>query len=179
MAVGSAGYVGTAIVGAVLFEVCSRMRSGRVVLGVAAFAITATGLAWVPWSTRPDGDAAAVTGSTSGDGRFTIVFCVLAIVVIAGLVWQRSTQVRRVFVVVVATALSLGAVEDLRQVFVSSRRGGGSDASILQHATGLPAWLWASAWMVLGCSACALGVWSALSRGAGVKPSPIDAPSTT
>lgn len=162
--VGSAGYVGAALVGGVMFELCARVRTGRVVIGVLGLLIAAAGLAWVPLRTSPDGLTAAVTGSTSGDGRFTIVFCVLAVLVAASMVAAPFTWLRRVFLLVLATGLCLGAVEDLRNVLASARRGGVSDAWALEQITGLPSWLWAGLWLLVGVAACGLGVWSALSR---------------
>jgi hypothetical protein len=165
IAVGSAGYVGTAIVGGVLLEVCARVRQARIALGALAALVVAIGLAWVPWSTNPGGVAAQATGSSSGDGRFTILFCVLTVAVLVGVAVQPSVHARRIVLVAVATALCLGAVEDLRLVFALSRTGGHSDATIVADAAPFPPWFWASLWLVLGIGACGLGLWSALVRG--------------
>jgi hypothetical protein len=164
VAIGSAGYVGTALVGGALLEVCARLGRARIALGVLAALVTAIGLAWVPWSTDPGGVSAAVTGSGSGDGRFTIAFSVLTVVVLAGVAAQPSVHVRRVVLVAVATALCLGAVEDLRHVLEISRAGGHSDASIVASVAPFPPWFWAGLWLLLGVAACGLGLWSALAR---------------
>lgn len=174
IAIGSAGYVGTAIVGGALLEVCARVGRARVALGVLAAMVAAIGLAWVPWSTAPDGVAASATGSSGGDGRFTIFFCLATIAVLVGVAVQPSVHVRRVVLVAIATALCLGAVEDLRLVFELSTSGGHSDATIVASEAPFPPWFWATLWLLLGLAACGLGLWSALARG-----SPRRAGSTT
>ena len=165
VAIGSAGYVGTAVVGGLLLEVCARMGRARVALGVLAALVAAIGLAWVPWSTDPDAVSAAATGSTRGDGRFTVVFCVVAVLVLVGLAAQPLAAVRRVALVAIATALCLGAVEDLRVVLSLSTSGGLSDATIVASQAPFPAWFWAGLWGLIGVAACGLGLWSALARG--------------
>lgn len=162
IAIGSAGYVGTAIVGGVLLEVCARVGRARLALGSLAALVAAIGLAWVPWSTDPGGVVASASGSGSGDGRFTVVFCVITVVVLAALAVQPRVRVRRIVLVAIATALCLGAVEDLRLVLALSRSGGHSDATIVAAVAPFPAWFWAGLWLLLGVAACSLGLWSAL-----------------
>lgn len=164
VAIGSAGYVGTAIVGGALLELCGRLGKARIALGVLAATVAAIGLAWVPWSVDADGVTAQASGSGRGDGRFTILVCVAAVVVFVGLAVQPVVRVRRVALVAVATALCLGAVEDLRVVLTIARAGGHSDASIVSEAAFLPPWFWASLWMLIGVAACGLACWSALGR---------------
>ena len=164
VAIGSAGYLGTAAIGGVLLEVCARVARARVALAVLALVVTAIGLAWVPWSTDPGGVAASATGSTAGDGRFTILFCVVTVAVLVALAVQPSVHLRRVVLVAVATALCLGAVEDLRLVLEVSRSGGHSDATIVAAVAPFPPWFWAGLWLLLGIAACGLGLWAALGR---------------
>ena len=165
VAIGSAGYLGTAIVGGALLEVCARIGRARIALGALAAMVAGIGLAWVPWSTDPDGLSAAVSGSSAGDGRFTVFFCIATIAVLIGVAAQPSVHVRRIVLVAIATALCLGAVEDLRNVFEISRSGGHSDASIVASVAPFPPWFWAALWLLLGVAACGLGLWSALVRG--------------
>jgi hypothetical protein len=167
VAIGSAGYVGTAVVGGILLEVCARIGRARIALATLAVLVAAIALAWVPWSTAPDGAAAAATGSSNGDGRFTILFCVGAVIVLGFLAAQPLVHVRRVALVAIATALCLGAVEDLRIVLDLSRQGGPSDATIVAAAAPFPPWFWASLWLLLGLAACGLGLWSALGPAGG------------
>ena len=164
VAIGSAGYVGTAVVGGVLLELCGRLGRARIALGLLAATIAAIGLAWVPWSISPDGVTAAASGSGRSDGRFTILVCVVAVVAVVGLAVQPVVRVRRVALVAVATALCLGAVEDLRVVLTIARAGGHSDASIVAEVAPFPPWFWASVWMLVGVVACALACWSAFAR---------------
>lgn len=161
--IGSAGYVGTAVVGGALLEVCGRLGRARLALGALATAVVAIGLAWVPWSTSPDAASAAATGSGSGDGRFTVLVCIAAVAVFAGLAAQPVVRVRRIALVAVATSMCLGAVEDLRVVLDLSRAGGVSDASIVAAVAPFPPWFWAGLWMLIGLAACGLGCWSVLS----------------
>ena len=164
VAIGSAGYLGTAIVGGALLEVCGRLGRARIALGALAAAVAAIGLAWVPWSFSPGGVSGDASGSGRGDGRFTVLVCVAAVVVFVALAVQPSVRLRRVALVSVATALCLGAVEDLRVVLTLARAGSHSDASIVSEAAFLPPWFWASLWMLLGVAACGLACWSVLAR---------------
>ena len=164
VAIGSAGYVGTAVIGGALLELCGRLGRARIALGVLAATVAAIALAWVPWSISPDGASAAASGSGRGDGRFTILVCVVAVVAFIGLAVQPIVRVRRIALVAVATALCLGAVEDLRVVLSIARAGGHSDASIVADVAPFPPWFWASLWMLIGVAACGLACWSAFAR---------------
>ena len=164
VAIGSAGYVGTAIVGGALLELCGRVARARIALRALAATVAAIGLAWVPWSISPDGITAEASGSGRGDGRFTILVCIVAVVVFVALAVQPVVRVRRIALVAVATALCLGAVEDLRVVLTIARAGGHSDASIVADVAPFPPWFWASLWMLVGVAACGLACWSAFAR---------------
>lgn len=172
VAIGSAGYVGTAIVGGALLELCGRVGRARLALGMLAATVAAIGLAWVPWSISPEGVTAEASGSGRGDGRFTVLVCIVAVVVFVALAVQPVVRVRRIALITVATALCLGAVEDLRAVFSSARRGGHSDATIVADVAPFPPWFWASLWMLLGVAACGLACWSMLSRDRDRRESP-------
>ena len=173
--VASAGYVGTAVVGALMLEGSTRLRRGRVAtVGLAAL-VVAIGLAWVPWRVDPDPFSAAATGSGSGDGRFTVLVCTLAVAALAGLAWQPNARLRRLTITALATTFCLASVDDLREVLDWSSRGGHSDAAIAAAVTPLSSWLWAGIWLVVGVGACVLGVWAALSSdrsSAGHRPTP-------
>jgi hypothetical protein len=165
--VASAGYLGTAMVGGLLLELSRRLRGGRIALGALALIVAAVGVAWVPWTFEPDPISAMATGSGSGDGRFTILVCILAVAVLVGLAVQPVARLRRAAILVIATCLCLGAVEDLQLVLDISRRGGHSDAALAAAVTPLSSWMWAAIWMLLGVAACVLGTWSAVGRDAG------------
>ncbi len=173
--VASAGYLGTAVIGALLIEGAARLRRGRVAAFSLAALVAAIGLAWVPMRVEPDAFAAAGTGSSSGDGRFTVLVCCLAVAALIGIGLQPSVRLRRLSITALATTLCLGSVDDLRQVLDWSSRGGHSDAAIAAEFSPLSSWMWAAIWLLFGVGACALGLWSAVSKGrppAGVDGSP-------
>lgn len=157
--VGSAGYVGAAVVGGLMLASCRRLRQGRIAIGGVAVIMAVIAVAWVPWRFDPQGPLGAATGSGSGDGRFTWLFCLVSVGVLVGLAAQRSAQVRRTVVAVLATALCLAAVSDLRGVLSMSTRGGHSDATLLASETFLPAAVWATLWLLIGLAACGSAVW--------------------
>jgi len=161
--VASAGYVGTAVIGALLIEGAARLRRGRVAAFGLAAVVAAIGLAWVPWEVDPDPFSAAGTGSDSGDGRFTVLVCCLAVAALVGIALQPSVRFRRLSITALATTLCLASVDDLRQVLDLSSRGGHSDAAIAAEFSPLSSWMWAGIWLLVGLGACALGLWSALS----------------
>lgn len=161
--VASAGYVGTAVIGALLIEGAARLRRGRVSAFGLAAVVAAIGLAWVPWEVDPDPFSASGTGSDSGDGRFTVLVCCLAVAVLVGIALQPSVRFRRLSITALATTLCLASVDDLRQVLDLSSRGGHSDAAIAAEFSPLSSWMWAGIWLLVGLGACALGLWSALS----------------
>jgi hypothetical protein len=161
--VASAGYVGTAVVGALLIEGAARLRRGRVAAFGLAALITAIGLAWVPLRVDPDPFSAAGTGSDSGDGWFTVLVCVLAVAALVGIGIQRSVRLRRLSITALATTMCLASVDDLRRVLDWSSRGGHSDAAIAAEVSPLSSWMWAGLWLLMGIAACAVGLWAALS----------------
>ena len=171
--VASAGYVGAALLGASMLELSRRLRGGRIALGAMAFAIALVAVLWVPWRFSPDAASSSVTGSSSGDGRFTWLVCVLAVALLIGLAVQPIVRLRRAVIVVLATCLCLGAVEDLRLVLDLSSRGGHSDAASAAAVTPLSSWLWAALWLLFGVAACALAVWSAFGREERAAPDPL------
>lgn len=164
--VASAGYVGAAVVGGLMIELSARMRQGRVAAGALALLVAGIGIAWVPWSySRPTGQAAATAGTSSGDGRFTTLFCLAAVAFFAALMLQPRERLRRLTILGLATILCLASIDDLRMVMDISSRGGHSDAATAAAATPLSSWMWAVLWLMLGLAACGLGLWSALGRG--------------
>lgn len=162
--IAGAGYVGAAIVGGFLIEVASHPKRSRLTTLVLAALVAAIGLAWVPWNTNPSGAAAQLTGSSSGDGRFTTFFCVATVAVLVALALQKSARLRRGVLLVVATILCLASIDDLRLAMEISSLGGHSDAASAADVTPLSSWMWAVIWMLIGLAACGIGLWSALSR---------------
>ncbi|HEY8546235.1 MAG TPA: M50 family metallopeptidase [Acidimicrobiales bacterium] len=162
--VASAGYLGAAVVGGVMIELASRLRSGRAAAAVLGGLVAAIGLAWVPWRFDGGGAFGQVSGSSSGDGRFSTVFWIVAALVLLGLAVQPSERLRRVTVVALATSLCLASIDDLRQVLDISSRGGHSDAAAAADVTPLSSWMWSALWLIGGLAACGAGLWSALAR---------------
>jgi hypothetical protein len=164
--VASAGYLGAAVIGGVMLELAARLRRGRAAAAVLAVLVAAIGLAWVPWRFDVDGPMARVSGSSSGDGRFSTIFWIVAALLLVGLAVQPSERLRRTTVVALATSLCLASIDDLRQVLDISSRGGHSDAAIAADVTPLSSWMWSAIWLLIGAVACALGLWAALSNDA-------------
>jgi hypothetical protein len=105
-----------------------------------------------------------VSGSSSGDGRFSTVFWIATALVLGALAVQPSERLRRTTVVALATSLCLASIDDLRQVLDISSRGGHSDAAAAAAVTPLSSWMWSALWLLGGLAACAAGLWSALGR---------------
>lgn len=162
--VASAGYVGAALVGAVMIESAARVRRPRAAAAALAVLVAAIGIAWVPWSFDADPGMAQVTGSSDGDGRFTTLFCAAAVAVLVLLVVQPSDRLRRGAVLALATSLCLASIDDLRGVLDISSRGGHSDAAAAADVTPLSSWMWSAIWLLVGLAACAAGVWAALAH---------------
>jgi hypothetical protein len=158
--VASAGYLGAALIGGLMLELAGRLRNGRVAAAALATFVIAVGLAWVPLRFRPPAAAALTSGSSAGDGRFTIGYCIAVVVFLAAVAIQPWARLRVCVVAAIATSLCLASIDDLRQVFDISTRGGHSDAASAAAVTPLPSWLWAAIWFVVGVIAGALGVWS-------------------
>ena len=161
--VASAGYVGAALVGGVMIELATRLRRGRLAVLVLAALVALIGLAWVPWRFDAEGPMAQVSGSSSGDGRFSTVFWIVAAAALVGLAVQPSERLRRVTVLALATSLCLASIDDLRQVMDISSRGGHSDAAAASAVTPLSSWMWSALWLLIGLGVCGAGLWSALS----------------
>ena len=162
--VASAGYVGAAIVGAVMIEAASRARRGRIAITLLAGLVAAIAIAWVPWSYHADRGMAQVTGSSDGDGRFSTLFCAATVAVLMGIAVQPSERLRRGAILALATALCLASIDDLRGVMDISSRGGHSDAAAAADVTPLSSWMWSAIWLLIGVGACVAGMWGALAR---------------
>jgi hypothetical protein len=134
----SAGYVGSAIAGAVLLVLAFRFRLARGVLALYAV--------WLALM-------AILAGSA-----FTIAFCLgMAAVLGAAARWLPLLGVRLV-VLFLATFTGLYALFDLRDDLWNSTVRAQSDAALLAAHTPIPAFLWAVLWSllsiaILGCGA--------------------------
>lgn len=126
----SAGYVGSAVAGAVLLILCFRLRLARTVLG--AYAV------WL-----------AVMAFLFAGNAFTIAFCLgMAAVLAAGARWLPLLAVR-LLVLFLAVFTGLYALFDLRDDLWNSGMRAQSDAALLAAGTLLPAFAWAGLWTLL------------------------------
>ena len=126
----SAGYVGSAVAGAVLLLLAFRFRLARGVL--AAYAV------WL----------AAVALLVAGS-FFTLAFCLgMAALLGAAARWLPLLGVRLV-VLFLATFTGLYAVFDLRDDLWNTAARAQSDAALLAAHTHVPALVWAGLWTVL------------------------------
>jgi len=126
----SAGYVGSAIAGAVLLLLAFRFQMARGVLGAYAVWLAAVAL--------------LVAGSP-----FTVVFCLgMAALLGAAARWLPLLGVR-LLVLFLATFTGLYALFDLRDDLWNSAVRAQSDAALLAAQTPVPALLWAGLWSLL------------------------------
>jgi hypothetical protein len=126
----SAGYVGSAIAGAVLLLLAFRFRLARGVLG--AYAVWLAGMAIF-----------------FGGSPFTVGYCVgMAVVLGAAARWVPLLGVR-LLVLFLAAFTGLYALFDLRDDLWNSAVRAQSDAALLAARTPVPAFVWAGLWSVV------------------------------
>ncbi len=144
----SAGYVGSAIAGAVLLVLAFRLRLARGVLALYAVWLAAM--------------AVLVAGSA-----FTVAFCLgMAAVLAASARWLPLLGVR-LLVLFLATFTGLYALFDLRDDLWNATVRAHSDAALLAAQTPVPAFLWAGLWSLLSMAILGWGVLLSL------RPSPV------
>jgi hypothetical protein len=127
----SAGYLGSAVMGAVLLLATFRFRLRRWVLGAACV--------WL-----------AVMGVLYAADAFTLAFCLGTAVVLglaAKLLPDGGVDVLNLFL---AAFTALYALFDIRDDLWNSAVRAGSDAALLAEHTWVPAILWAVLWTLLG-----------------------------
>lgn len=143
VAVYSAGYVGSALVGALLLLATFRFRLRRVVLGVAC--------AWL-----------AAMGALYARDTFTLSFCLVTAVVLglaARFLPDGAADLLNLFL---AAFTALYAVMDLRLDLWDGAVRRESDAALLAHLTGVPSVLWAVLWTVVSLGVLSLFAWWSL-----------------
>lgn len=143
--VSSGGYVGGAVIAALLLLLTFRWSAGRLMLGLASGWLVVTALLW------------------AGD-LFTFAFC--AVMALAFGVGARKLPLAAVSAInlFMATFTALYAVLDLKDDLWNRAVRAQSDAQILADATGIPAVLWALVWTALSVVVVALGAWLAVRR---------------
>ncbi len=143
--VSSAGYVGGALIGALLLILTFRFNFGRAMLGAACI--------WL-----------ALIGLLYARDPFTLAFCVgMAALFGIGARFLPTALVGAVNLFL-ASFTALYAVMDLKSDLWSSEVRERSDAAILASTTGIPSVVWAVLWSALSLLILGYGAWLALRR---------------
>jgi len=136
----SAGYLGSAIFGALLLVATLRYRAGKWVLAILCAGLSLVLILWVR-----DPFAVGVT---------------LALAVVMGLGARfLPVDISQLFALFIAAFTSLYALFDLRDDLWSAERRAGTDAAILEKATHVPSIVWAVLWTLLGVGMLAGALW--------------------
>ncbi|MBI3185208.1 MAG: M50 family metallopeptidase [Myxococcales bacterium] len=141
----SAGYVGSALVGAALLLLTFRFRARRVVLGAAC--------AWL-----------ALMGLFYAGDLFTLLFCLgtaLAFGLGARFLPQGAVEVVNLFL---AAFSSLYAAMDLKDDLWNSAVRAQSDAALLADLTIVPAVVWAALWTIFSIAVLAMAAYWSVRR---------------
>ena len=147
IAVYSAGYVGSAISGALQLVLAFRFRLHRPVLYAMGVWVTAMGVIYA-------GNA------------FTLAYCLGMGAVLLVLARLLPAGAVRALVTVLAVFTGLYALFDLRDDLWSPGGGGPSDAVLLAAQTHVPAFLWALLWSAASVAVLALAGSLSMRRGA-------------
>jgi hypothetical protein len=140
--VASAGYCGAALVGCFLIAATRVERRARTVLASVGAAMLLTLVLWVR---NPFGAAVVLA--------WAVAFLVLA---------RRGLGRTAQFLVgLLAVQVALNAVYDIRVLYLVD---GPSDAATMAALFLLPAWLWASAWMLLAVGMLGATLWTTRRR---------------
>ncbi len=140
--VASAGYCGAALVGCLLIAATRVERRAHAVLGGVALCMLLTLVLWVR---NPFGAGVMLA--------WAIAFLVLA---------RRGLGRTAQFLVgLLAVQVALNAVYDIRVLYLVD---GPSDAATMAALFVLPAWLWASAWMLLAVGMLGATLWTTRAR---------------
>jgi hypothetical protein len=153
IAVYSAGYVGSAVSGALQLVLAFRFRLHRPVLYAMGGWVTAMGLVY------------------AGNG-FTLGYCLAMGAVLLVLARVLPASAVRALVMVIAVFTGLYALFDLRDDLWRPGWGGPSDAVLLAAQTHVPALLWSLLWSAVSLAVLALAASVSLRRAA---PAPMDA----
>ena len=160
LAVSSAGYIGTALFGALLLAFSKQSRSAKGVFVGMATACSLAAFLWVPWTIEIE-ESPLVTASGTGaeDGRFTWVFVLALVAVLIGVAFLAPVRVRQGFAVVLAVLCCASALDDVRSLIgLSTGRASHSDATVAEGLTGVDAWVWAWLWAGIAVLAVLVGL---------------------
>ncbi|HME92469.1 MAG TPA: M50 family metallopeptidase [Myxococcaceae bacterium] len=142
----SAGYLGSALAGALLILATFRFSARRWVLGILC--------AWL-----------MIMGVFYAGDVFTFVFCVgtaLALGLAARLLPPSAVDLLNLFI---AAFAGLYALFDLRDDLWSGAARSHSDAALLANLTYVPAIVWAALWTVIGVALLAVFAWISVQKG--------------
>jgi len=147
VAVYSAGYVGSAVSGALQLILAFRFRLHRAVLLAMGIWVTGMGLVY------------------AGNG-FTLAFCLGAGAVLLGASWLLPPGGVRAVVMILAVFTGLYALFDLRDDLWRSSVRASSDAALLAAQTHVPALVWAGLWSLLSVAVLVLAALVSLRKAA-------------
>jgi len=139
----SAGYLGSALSGALLLLVTLRWRAGRYVLAFLSFALVVITVLWAR-SLFTVGVALAMAAALGLGAKFLP---------------QGASQALATFI---AVFNSLYALFDLRDDLWSAERRAGTDAALLEKATYIPSIVWAVLWTLIAVGLLAGTLWLAM-----------------
>jgi Peptidase M50B-like len=145
--VASAGYLGAAAVGCLLLAATRVERwAHRILLGVGIFMLL-TVLFWM----------------RNIFGAIVVLAWGVALIALAR---NGMAQAVRFFLSFLAVQVTLNSVYDIRVLFLIDR-GHQSDAATMARLFLLPAWVWATTWMVMSVMMLAATLWTTRNRGFG------------
>jgi hypothetical protein len=136
----SAGYLGSALSGALLLIATLRFKAGRWVLALLSAGLLVVCLLWAR-------------------SLFTVGVA-LGMSLLLGLAAKFfPTDLAQLFALFIGVFSSLYALFDVKDDLWSAQRRAGSDAGILADATGVPSAIWAVLWTLFAVAIVALALW--------------------
>jgi hypothetical protein len=136
--VASAGYLGAAIVGCLLMAATRvEHRARTILLGLGAFMLL-TAVLWMR-------------------NLFGVVVVLAWGAALVALAQRRQANALRFLLSLLAIQVALNSVYDIRVLFLID--GGPSDAATMAQLFVLPAWVWATAWMLISIALLGWTLW--------------------
>jgi len=146
------GYLGTAVFGSFLIFLCQFHRLAKATLCVLGVSFALATLALV--------GANVLHTGWQGFCSFGWGLAMSAFLIWAGLKWSQGAANMLVLFLAVQTALnSVTSLMDLAQFSMYGSAGSWSDATTMQHMTGVPAAAWAIFWALCSVALVGLTMW--------------------
>jgi hypothetical protein len=146
--VASAGYLGAAVVGCLLMAATRvEHRARAILLGLGAFMLL-TAVLWIR-------------------NLFGMVVVLAWGAALVALARRRKADPLRFLLSLLAIQVALNSVYDIRVLFLID--GGPSDASTMARLFVLPAWVWATAWMLISTAMLGGTLWVTRGRSLGAR----------